>query len=115
MDKINSISVDGKVIQETIVINVTSEYTWTRITDDILNKINIRDLKRDYSVKFVDWTEIPHNAWLKTPDNTSQAVPYLIWCQKIEVCEYAAESWLGLTRIAYRPVKKADIPAASFD
>lgn len=115
MDKINSIWVDGKFIQETTVTKATSEYAWARITDDILNKIDIRDLKRDYFVKFVDWTEIPHNAWLKTPDNTSETDPYLIWCQKIEICEYAIGSDASLTRITYRPVKKADIPAASFD
>lgn len=115
MINVNSNWFAGKIIQSSTVTEVTGEYAWARITDDILKKIDIRDLKRDYFVKFMHWEEIPHNAWVATPDNGSELDPYLIWCQKIEIHEYATGIDASSTRVVYRPVKKVDIPVASFE
>ena len=115
MTNVNSNWLADKTIQSSTVTKATNEYAWARITDDVLKKMDIRDLKRDYFVKFMHWEEIPHNAWVATPDNSSDLDPYLIWCQKIEICEYTAGIDATPTRIVYCPVKKADIPVASFD
>lgn len=115
MINVNSNWLAGKIIQDTTVAEVTSEYAWARVTDDILSKIELKDLKRDYVVQFVDWDSIPSNALVKTLDPHSEQEPFLIWCQKIEICEYTAGIDATPTRIVYRPVKKADIPLATFE
>ncbi len=115
MDKINSNWLAGKTIQDTTVAEVTSEYAWARVTDDILSKIELKDLKRDYVVQFVDWDSIPSNALVKTLDPHSEQEPFLIWCRKYEIHQYTLGIDVLPVQVVYRPVKKADIPVASFD
>ena len=117
MNKVNSVS---DSIEQTYrgvsTIKVTNEYAWARITDDILNKFNIDVLKRDYFVKFMDWEEIHHDARVATPNRDNEPNPYLIWCQKVEIyTEYCAGCVTVPTKVLYRPVKKTDIPVASFE
>lgn len=116
MNSINSVTASIEQMYKGVsTTKVTNDYAWARITDDILNKINIGELKRDYFVKFMDWTEIPHNAWASTPGNDDQPDPYLIWCQKVEIHEHCASGVAVRTKVLYRPVKKTDIPVASFE
>lgn len=115
MINVNSNWLAGKTIQSSTVTKATNEYAWARITDDVLKKMDIHDLKRDYVVQFVDWDSIPSNALVKTLDPHSEQEPFLIWCQKIEICEYTAGIDATPTRIVYHPVKKADIPLATFE
>lgn len=115
MLNVNSNWLAGKTIQRSAVIKVTNEYAWARITDDILSKIELKDLKKDYVVQFVDWDSIASNALVKTLDPHSEQEPFLIWCRKYEIHQYAAGIDALSVQVVYRPVKNADIPVASFD
>lgn len=105
----------GKVIQGNYVTRATSEYAWARVTDDMLSKIKLDDLKKDYVVQFVDWDSIPAGALVKTLDPHSEQEPFLIWCRKYEIHQHTVGIDVLPVHIVYRPVKKADIPVASFD
>lgn len=117
MINVNSNWLAGKIIQDTTVAEVTSEYAWAKTTKELLDKIPLSQLEKDYLVRFVDPQTVPEEAWFKSYQANSNTVqvPYLIWCRRIETCEYAIGFDVSSTRITYRPVKKADIPVASFD
>lgn len=85
----------------TEIIRTTSTYGWARVPDETLTKVKLSDLKEDYFVQFVD----SHN---------EQGV-FLIWCQRCEVVRQSETYASAVMGIVYRPVKKTDIPVATFE
>lgn len=84
----------------TEIIRTTSTYGWARVPDDTLANTELSNLKEDYFIQFVD----SHN---------EQGV-FLIWCQRCEVVRQPETCASAVMGVVYRPVKKADIPVATF-